>query len=198
MFIAFTEGKITNPQAFMEAVQQWDAKVRPIAKGWLGTTMGGTADGRFAVVNRFQDEASARATFEHPDRQAWMASLAPHMTDVNVVESAEVDTFGAGGSDDAGFVQIMVGEVSDKERMRELDREMDDSFREQRPEVIGGTTAWNGNRFVTTVYFTSEQAARAGEAQQLEGDAKAWMEEYQELTTDIRFIDLPEPKFSSP
>ncbi len=42
-----------------------------------------------------------------------------------------------GGSDDAGFVQVMEGHTSDADRMREMMQRYADEMHELRTEIIG-------------------------------------------------------------
>src|SRR5206468_384325 len=89
-----------------------------------------------------------------------------------------VQTWLAGGSDDAGFVQIMEGRSSDVARMHDLMSTHSDEVHESRPEIIGGLMMDAGEgRYVDAIYFTSEENARKGEAQDLPQEARAEMEE---------------------
>jgi hypothetical protein len=202
MFVQVIEAKVKDVEQALEALRRWQRELAPTATGWLGSTGGITADGRFVGVARFDSEAAARANSERPEQDAWWQELSSAFDgEATFFESSEVDTMGAGGSDDAGFVQLMIGSTTDKARMRQLDKEFEQQGSSMRPDVIGGTTAWNGDRFVSTIYFTSEAEAREGEQRMSEDpvpEAKAAMEEMQAITSDIRFIDLSSPVLLSP
>lgn len=194
MFVQVIEAKVKDPAKAAEVLERWHRELAPTATGWLGSTGGVTADGRFLAVARFDTEANARANSDRPEQGAWWEDLSSTFDgEATFFESSEVDTFGLGGSDDAGFVQVMVGTTTDKDRMRQLDKEFESVGAEMRPDVIGGTTAWNGDRYVSTVYFTSEAEAREGEKKAPEGDAGKVMEEMGTLMGDVRFLDLSSP-----
>jgi hypothetical protein len=112
-------------------------------------------------------------------------------------DCTEVDTFGAGGSDDAGFVQIIQGKTKDVAKSRELDAKMDQGMKTARPDVIGGITAWHpeNGRFTSVIYFTSEAEARAKEKEmEASEEVQGYMREMQALSDgEPKFLDLPEP-----
>ncbi len=77
-----------------------------------------------------------------------------------------------GGSDDAGFVQVIRGKVDDPspapDRLMTSDP---DQLHRMRPEIIGGTLAIEPDgTFTETIAFTDEASARSGE--QLEPPAE--------------------------
>ena len=79
-----------------------------------------------------------------------------------------------GGSNDAGFVQVMQGRVDNADGFRTFMQGPMDSLREMRPEIIGGTVAVaDDGHFTQTIYFTSEAAARQGEKQEMPEDVAA-------------------------
>jgi hypothetical protein len=65
--------------------------------------------------------------------------------------------------------------------------------------VIGGLVALHdGDRFVQSVFFTSEAEARAGEAAEMSPEmAELWQQE-ESLLQDLTYIDLTEPWLRSP
>jgi hypothetical protein len=69
---------------------------------------------------------------------------------------------------------------------------------EQRPEIVGGTIAMEPDGWFTeTVAFRSEAEARAGEAKEMpEGAGDDWAREMERMT-DLRYLDLHSPWFSS-
>ena len=75
---------------------------------------------------------------------------------------------GRGGSDDAGFVQVMEGRVTDRVPRREMVQD-DGGGRpaDARTDVLGGQSVLHrDDRFTTVVYFVDEAAAREGERQE--------------------------------
>jgi hypothetical protein len=111
-------------------------------------------------------------------------------------DCTDVETFLRGGSDDAGFVQVIEGRVLDLERMRQLNAQftkLTEAGR-GRSDVIGGLVALHdGDRFVQSVYFPSEAEARAGEAAEMSPEMVALWEQQSDLLQDLTYIDLKEP-----
>ncbi|MCW2855868.1 MAG: hypothetical protein JWR52_1483 [Marmoricola sp.] len=100
-----------------------------------------------------------------------------------------------GGSDDAGFVQVIRGHVTDRNLVKVMMSDTD-ALRQMRPEIIGGTFAITGDgTFTQTVAFTDEASARSGEAG--EGPPAEIAEALQSLMADATFYDLHHPWFES-
>ena len=73
-----------------------------------------------------------------------------------------------GGSDDAGFVQVIQGRLDDPSRFREFMSQPMDLLHEARPEIIGGTIAIDADGWFTeTMAFRSEAEARTGEQREM-------------------------------
>jgi hypothetical protein len=85
--------------------------------------------------------------------------------DVTFHNCRDVDTAFGGGSNDAGFVQVIQGRATDQTEMRRRAPQLEAQLHERRPDILGITVAWHGDgTFTEAVYFTSEQAAHEGEA----------------------------------
>ena len=139
---------------------------RPQASGFLGTTAGVTDGGRFIAVVRFESAAAAQANSQRPEQGRWWGETERRFEgEVTFTDSDDVETFLAGGSNDAGFVQVMKGAEVDRERVRAMDRAFEEHAATFRPDLIGALRAWTGpDRYVEVGYFTSEAEAREGEA----------------------------------
>jgi hypothetical protein len=144
---------------------------------------------------RFESADAARANSERPEQGAWWNETAKMLDGpVNFVDCDEVDTYLGGGSDTAGFVQIMQGGPADRDRLRQLDLGFEGMARQYRPDIIGWVVAWHpDDRFTSIVYFTSETAAREGEAKEPAEDRKHLLEEWQAVVGEMTFFDLKEP-----
>ncbi|MCA1703044.1 MAG: hypothetical protein LC808_07135 [Actinobacteria bacterium] len=162
--------------------------------GWLGTTAGRTADGTFVAAVRFESEEAAEANSNRAEQSTWWVETQANFDgDAVFTNCPDVDTFGAGGSDDAGFVQIMTGR-GDRDAVRPVAAELEATLNRMRPDVIGGTVGWPGDgTFVQVVYFTSEEDARKGESAEPSEEDREAMERFGSLMEFERFIDLPEP-----
>ena len=70
MFVQIIEGKASGPDALQAAGEAWEAQVRPVAEGFLGSTGGVAADGTAILVARFADRAAAEANNARPEQTA--------------------------------------------------------------------------------------------------------------------------------
>src|SRR4051812_43049541 len=164
MFVQVIQGSVADADELRASLDRWNRDLGPGAVGWLGATSGVTADGRAIAMVRFESADAARANSERPEQhQWWMETSKLFAGDVTFHDSRQVYEFGAGGSDDAGFVQVIQGRVTDPDRALELMRQTEEPMRELRPDVIGGVIAVHGDDgFTQAVYFTSQEAAREG------------------------------------
>jgi hypothetical protein len=103
-----------------------------------------------------------------------------------------------GGSDDAGFVQIVQGRISDRERAHTFAEQSSDLLALHRPDIIGATIAIDEDGYFTeTVAFTTEEAAREGERKELPDEAARMLSEGMAALTDVHYLDLHHPWFAS-
>jgi hypothetical protein len=103
-----------------------------------------------------------------------------------------------GGSDDAGFVQVIQGRLADPEGFRHFMERPMDTLHEARPDIIGGTIAIDADGFFTqTVAFRSEEEARAGERTEMPAEMRQQMEEEMSSMGDVHYLDLHHPWFAS-
>ena len=195
MFIQVMEGRVGDVEGLRAQIERWRAELAPGAKGYLGTTAGVTADGRFIGVVRFESEEAARANSDRPEQGEWWAATSGYYDgEVTFTNCPDVDTFGAGGSDDAGFVQVMKGRA-DRSTLASLAAETEALLQRGRPDVIGGTVAWPGDgRFIQTIYFTSEAEARENEKKEpaTDEEREAWERMGSAMQVE-EFIDISDP-----
>lgn len=179
-----------------QLLDRWERELRPGAAGFLGSTAGVTADGFLVLVARFADEAAATRNGERPEQGEWWKEFEATLRGpATFFDSAEVDLSMGGGSDDAGFVQIMIG-TGEREQVRAAIGGAEEILRKERPDILGGFTAWNGGRFFDVAYFTSEAEARAGESKELSEEGRAAFEKFGEVLQVEEYLDLPNPRFS--
>jgi hypothetical protein len=197
MFVQVIKGRASDPDAVRRYGARWREEVRPGAVGFVGSTAGVADDGTFIAIARFEDEASARANSERPEQGAWWEEMTKYLDgEPTFRESSDVATLFGGGSDTAGFVQVMEGSVSDRAKAEALETdELLEQLRAARPDLIGSHRVWfPGGEFVDAAYFTSEEDARKGESgEEFSGPQQEYMELYGEMT----FIDLREPILNS-
>ena len=197
MFVQVIKGKVTDADGWLKAGERWRDEVRPGAKGFLGSTSGVTDDGTAIIIARFEDEASARANSERPEQTAWYEDAQKYFDGEPAFrESSDTSTLFEGGSDRAGFVQIMEGTVPDRAKAEALETdEMLEQLRKARPDLLGGLRVWfDGGDYIECAYFTSEEEARVGEKS---GDFEAPAEEFDAAFGEMSYLDLREPQFFS-
>ncbi len=198
MFAQVITARIVDADGLWRQVERWNSEIRPGAEGFLGSTSGATDDGRLFVMARFDSEESARRNSERPEQAGWWAETEKTLDDVSFQDSTDVVVMGGGGSNDAGFVQVMRGHVLDPAKMAELrDRmkEFEDAMAKARPDVIGDITAMHPDgTYTDVVYFTSEAEARSAETQDVPAEMQAMFEEWTSAAAVDEYIDLTQPR----
>lgn len=198
MFVQVMQGRVRDADGLKKSIDLWEQNIKPGAIGFLGTTGGVTDDGEFFVAARFESADAAQKNSDRPEQGEWynemVQSLEGEPTFADY-DDQEVQLFLGGGSDDAGFVQVMQGKVKDVQRSRELDKQFMDVAPNARPDLIGGIQCTREDGTFTTInYFTSEEEARKGEKQEVPQEFQAAMDEFGSLMDgEMKFIDLKDP-----
>lgn len=198
MFVQVMKGKTSDPAKLRSQAERWQNEVRPGAVGFLGGTGGIADDGTFVLFARFADEAAARANSNRAEQNAWWEeTVSCFEGEPTFRESSDIRLLLDGGSDEAGFVQVMEGRAVDRAKAEAFETpELLEQLRAARPELLGGIRAWfDGGAFAEVVYFTSEESARKGESS---SDFAEPQQEYQDLYQDTTFIDLRDPILNGP
>ena len=198
MFIQVIQGPCSRPEELRAVVDAWKDGPGAEAKGHLGGTFGFTDDGLFIAVVRFESRELAMANSERPVQDEWAQRFAaafdstPEFRDYD-----DVRLMLDGGSDDAGFVQVIQGRVSDRAAVDALTSSDQSGLREMRPDIIGATLGIDADGgFTQTIAFVDEASARAGEAG---ATPPPEMEEaVGKLLDGAVFHDLHAPWFASP
>jgi hypothetical protein len=200
MFVQVIQGRVRDAVRLRARMDAWIADLSPNAEGWLGSTTGVTADGVGIALARFESADAARRNSERPEQgQWWAGTQALFDDDVTFHDCSDVQAFAGGGSDDAGFVQVIQGRYTDLAKGLELMRQSEEPLRELRPDVLGGLLCLHGDgAFTQAVYFTSETEARANEQKQPPPDVQAMLEEEAGIMTDLVYFDLTDPWLYSP
>jgi hypothetical protein len=201
VFIQIIQGKCTRQDELRSLSERWLREVAPGSVGWLGGTYGFTDDDMFVGVVRFESKEAAEANSRRPEQQAWWADM-EHVFDgpVEFHDAEKVLTMLEGGSDRAGFVQVMRGKLDDADLVEKELAEMSRMMRQMRPDIIGGTLALEPDgTFTQTIAFTDETAAREGESQAMPttDEVRHLMEDWDRVTHDITYLDLHHPWFAS-
>ncbi|HEX3455752.1 MAG TPA: hypothetical protein VHS03_14095 [Gaiellaceae bacterium] len=198
MFIQIIKGKVADAGTFQQASDAWERDVRPTTEGYLGATVGVTADNTFIISARFENAEAAEKNNDGPAQLAWMEKWSPTMTDVEFHNCSQVVLLGGGGSNDAGFVQVMVGKVKDRAKFDALnDRadEMTKTFESWRDDVLGDVVAVHDDDdgYHDIIYFKSEAEARAAEKSEPPAAVQALMAELEAAAEIVAYLDLSNP-----
>src|SRR3954471_14789116 len=187
MFVQVIEGKLKDRDLLERQLERWRKEIKPGAKGYLGSTSGATADGGSIAVVRFDSEANARANSERAEQGAWWNETSKAFDgEPTFTESSDTELLFGGGSNDAGFVQVMKGKAKDPAAFRKWGKEHEGHLKELRPDLIGGVDVYQPDgSFVSVAYFTSEAEARKNEEKM--GQDPMMAEYMSHMTGDIEF-----------
>ncbi|TMQ83846.1 hypothetical protein ETD83_41065 [Actinomadura soli] len=200
--VQVVKGRTGDAARLCEAADRWHREVAPRARGWLGSTGGVTADGVYFNLMRFDSPRAAHRNDRSRAQGQWWDEVADLFEgEVTVEESTDVETFGRGGSDEAGFVQILRTHIRDREAVRpHVPEEAQRTLTRLRPDMIGGMFCIHPDGTCTGVaYFTSLEAARKGERTEMPPEYKAWRDEQMaHFDQEAVFYDLREFWLQSP
>lgn len=199
MFAQVISGLAADRDGLRRQFERWVRELRPGAAGFLGSTGGVTAEGHFVAVVRFEDAAASRANAERPEQSAWWQDTEQLLDGpATFRESDDIELLGVGGSDSAGFVQVIEGRTADRATFMHLERQLEQGFLDHRPDFIGSTLVWwrNGT-WLEAAYFTSEAEVRAGEARGLSPALDELFAQWQQLASPSLYLDLGKPWLAS-
>ncbi|WP_432479681.1 hypothetical protein [Nocardioides sp. GXQ0305] len=201
MFIQIIQGSCRRQDECRRLMDEWLADIAPGAVGWLGGTYGFTDDGQLVAVVRFESREAAMANSAREEQGAWWSRMeACFDGPVEFHDCDRVVMMLEGGSDQAGFVQVIRGRLDDPDALESGMREMETLLHEARPEIIGATFAIEPDgTFTETVAFTSEAAAREAESRTVpdSGPMHDAMASWDRMVHDLSFHDLHHPWFAS-
>jgi hypothetical protein len=195
VFIQIIQGKCTREQELHAMLDEWRRDLGPGAQGWLGGTYGFTDDDMFVGVVRFDSKEAAMANSGRPEQDNWAGRMRELFDGpLEFHDCDDVTLLMDGGSDQAGFVQIVRGKVDDPNRLKAMLADTD-MLHEMRPDIIGATLAIEPDgTFTETVAFTDEASAREGEAKEPPPEVR---EELTYAMQGAQFYDLHHPWFES-
>jgi hypothetical protein len=202
MFAQVIQGRTSDGQALLRAVDQWKRDLAPGAIGWLGSTGGVTDDGRAIAVVRFESADAAARNSQRPEQTRWWEETQRlYDGEVTFLDSEDVTLDVSGDPDRAGFVQVMQGQVTDPARAKELMAQFpEDAMREFRPDVLGSVMIGHDDgRWTQVLYFTSEAEARENERKEPPLEFQAVMEQLTKISVgETDYLDLRQPAMHSP
>ncbi|MDZ7733968.1 MAG: hypothetical protein U5R31_13660 [Acidimicrobiia bacterium] len=195
MFAQVIDGRTNDRAALRRRFDAWASEVEPGAVGFEGSTVVCGDDGRFIVVARFESADAARRNSERPEQDAWWRETEPLVeSEARFRESDDIELVFGGGSDDAGFVQVLETQPRDRKHLLSLERSFVDEMKAHRPELLGLVRIWHGPGSATeVVYFTSEAEAREGESKDVPTEHADAVAEYERLLDPVEFVDTADP-----
>jgi hypothetical protein len=195
VFIQIIQGKCSKPEECRALGDQWVRDLAPGASGWLGGTYGFTDDDEFLGIVRFESRQAAEQNAARPEQGAWWAEM-EKLFDGPVVfhDCDDVTLMMDGGSDKAGFVQVIQGKVADAAALKAMVTQTDE-LHAMRPEIIGGTLCIEEDgTFTETIAFTDEDSARKGEQMEMPAEVRRSLES---AMKDVSYYDLHRPWFTT-
>jgi hypothetical protein len=196
MFVQIIEGKVSDKAGLRRRLDRWEAEIRPGAAGFLGSTSGVTDDGVGFAIVRFESASAAQANSERAEQGAWWAETEKCFDGpVSFTDSEDAEEFLAGGSNDAGFVQVMKTPSGvDRAGVKDLDERFAKHAATWRPDLIGGVRIWTGESSAVDVnYFTSEAEARENEGKEPPAELAEAFAQFAESMASTEFLDLRDP-----
>jgi hypothetical protein len=201
MFAQVIQGKTSDPQGVRAALDRWLEELRPGSVGWLGSTIGITDDGTFVGVARFESAEAAARNGQRPEQGTWWEETSKLFDgEVSFRDSEDVQVDLQGDPDQAGFVQVMQGRVTDAARARQvMDSIPSEVMASYRPDVLGSMVIGHDDGgWTQVIYFTSEADAREGERKEPPAELQNAMEEMGKLSVgETTFLDLKDPLLQS-
>lgn len=193
MFVQVIKGHTSDPVGLRRQLERWRTDLKPTAVGFEGSTVGIAEDGSVIAIARFTDAGAAQQNSDRPEQTAWWEETAAYFDgEPTFRESTDTSTLFEGGANDATFVQVIEGAVTDRARAEAMETpEMLEQLRTARPDLIGGHRVWfDDGTYIEAAYFTNEADARRGEQS---SDFTSPQQEYMELFGEPTFTDLRDP-----
>lgn len=117
------------------------------------------------------------------------------LSSVQSFDSEDIDVIGAGcPTEGATFVQIMQATVANRADWADADKVAIPLYAAARPDFVGSLRIWGpGGRLTVVDSFTSEAAARAGEALPPSVEQKAAYDTWFGHLTNVEWHDISDP-----
>jgi hypothetical protein len=195
MFVQVIFGQVADEARLRAQFDRWRTDLRPGAVGFVGVTAGVAPDGRFVAVVRFDSAHTAEANGARAEQATWWRETRALVEAATFHGSDDVEFLAGGGSDDAGFVQVIEGRTTSRDEFMRLERELEHGgFMAARPDFIGSTIVfWTDGAWLEVAYFTSEAKAREGEKRAFSPGVATIFDEWQRVAAPSSYFDLSDP-----
>ena len=196
MFVQVFQAKVRDADLWARRVATWRKEIRPKTTGFLGFTSGVTADGQMITVVRFKSAEAAKVDNDLPEQGAWFEETTKAFDgEVTFHDCEEVDEILGGGSDKAGYVQVMQGRAKDQEHMRSRARRSNPNSVKIRPDIIGGTARLARRRRRLHPGHVLHVGRRGAHERAGDGREPPLADFMAQIDGDLTFYDLTEPDF---
>ena len=195
MFLRVIEGRVPDRTAMRAQHDAWAARIGATEPDWLGSTAGITEDDRFICLSRFRSvESFARLAARADAREWWARTERLFLGPVVTAEYFDVAVLRDGGTNDAGFVQVIGGRAADPGRLGALQKELLRTLPDGRPDIVGGLAAVDAaGRFGQAFSFSTEELARAAEHGEQLAEIEELEAELHWLAAGTTYYDLRHP-----
>src|SRR4051794_5443472 len=166
MFAQVIQGKTSDAEGLLAAMDRWTRELQPGSVGWLSSTMGVADDGTFIAVARFESAEAAGRNAQRPEQGQWWEKTSRLFDgEVTFRDTEDVTVDMAGAPDAAGFVQIRRGGGSAAAGAKEImGRAPIDVLPQYRREIRGSAVLpHDDGGWPQVVYSPAEAEAREGE-----------------------------------
>jgi hypothetical protein len=128
-------------------------------------------------------------------QSAWWAEVEQCFTGpVTFHETDDITEMRHGDAQQARFVQVMEGHVTDRVRAERLQDKMEPLLSSMRPDLLGTTTAYfDDGAYASLAYFSDEQEARRNEQASVPDAVAGQLAEWDRLLPVEEYIDLTRP-----
>lgn len=195
MFVQLITAKVRDKDALQRLLHRWVVELRPGAAGFLGATVGVTADGTLVDMARFASREAAAANAARPAQGSWWAELEACLDGpATFRETEDIEIYGRADLDRAGFVQAMEGTITSPAEVRTLFADTEALLLRERPDLLGGVLLFHADGTCTELaYFSSEAEARAAERGTPTPELAEAMRLHEKVHTISAWLDLASP-----
>lgn len=196
VFLQIIQAPVADVDGVRDHFDHWFEDLADGATGWLGTTAGTTDAGELFAAVRFVSTEAARRSSQREEQDSWWQELLRRLDGEPVVQNcSDVAEIAGGGSDDAGYVQVVQGRASDlADVLHDIARAAETTL-PHRPSLIGGYLAAHdeGGGFSEVLYYPDAEAADDKQSEQLRESQLSRIQEKSAFLTDLRRLEITDP-----
>lgn len=197
MFVSVIEGNVLAKALLRNAWEQLQTALSA-DDGWIRSAAGVDGSGRFIGLTYLSSAEAWSELVKRADVRLWLDNVQAHLDSPTSSESPQASVLIDPGHEPARFMQFIKARTSDVERFTAVNDAFQIEVRSHRPDVVGSLITWlEGDRFIETVLFSSEQDARDAESREFPGGIEGLFGELMQLMQDIDYRDVRDPWLAS-